>query len=176
MLTRSGLVKIVDFGIAKLLGVTGPTQTGTTLGTVAYMSPEQVACEGLDQQCDVWSLGAVFYELLTGRPPFDGDSEWAVMNAIRTQEPKTVSSLRSDSPDFVDALVARALAKKRSDRFESARAFAEAAQQCRDMLAPARRHGCDRRGDRRAREVEGGRGVALVASARRGRGRLALNP
>ena len=88
MLTRSGLVKIVDFGIAKLLGATGPTQTGTTLGTVAYMSPEQVACEGLDQQCDVWSLGAVFYELLTGRPPFDGDSEWAVMNAIRTQEPK----------------------------------------------------------------------------------------
>jgi eukaryotic-like serine/threonine-protein kinase len=59
MLTKNNLVKIVDFGIAKLLGATGPTQAGTTIGTVAYMSPEQVACESLDQQSDIWSLGAV---------------------------------------------------------------------------------------------------------------------
>ena len=64
MLTKNGLVKIVDFGIAKLLGVTGPTQTGTTLGTVSYMSPEQVAGENADQQSDVWALGAVLYEML----------------------------------------------------------------------------------------------------------------
>jgi eukaryotic-like serine/threonine-protein kinase len=137
MLTKSGLVKIVDFGIAKLLNVTGPTRTGTTLGTVAYMSPEQVACQALDQQSDVWSLGAVLYELLTGRPPFDGDSEWAVMNAISTQEPRAPSSLRPEVPDAVDALVARALAKKKSERFASASAFAEAAGQCRDALTTA---------------------------------------
>ncbi len=137
MLSKSGLVKIVDFGIAKLLNTTGPTRTGTTLGTVAYMSPEQVACQGLDQQSDVWSLGAVLYELLTGRPPFDGDSEWAVMNAICTQAPKAPSSLRPEVPDSVDALVARALAKQKSDRFASASAFAEAAKQCRDALTAA---------------------------------------
>jgi dienelactone hydrolase len=137
MLTKSGLVKIVDFGIAKLLNVTGPTRTGTALGTVAYMSPEQVACEGPDQQSDVWSLGAVLYELLTGRPPFDGDSEWAVMNAICTQEPKPPSSRRPDVPNSVDALVARALAKKKSDRFASANAFVEAANHCREALSAA---------------------------------------
>ena len=67
IVTKDGFVKIVDFGIAKLLGVTGPTQTGTTLGTVAYMSPEQVAGEDADQQSDVWELGAVLYEMLTGQ-------------------------------------------------------------------------------------------------------------
>jgi dienelactone hydrolase/type II secretory pathway pseudopilin PulG len=137
MLTKSGLVKIVDFGIAKMLNLTGPTRTGTTLGTMAYMSPEQVAGHGLDQQSDVWSLGAVLYELLTGRRPFDGDNEWAVMNAICSQEPKAPSSLRPEVPDSVDALVARALAKKKGDRFASASAFAEAAEQCRVPLTKA---------------------------------------
>src|SRR5688500_5027844 len=65
MLTRNALVKIVDFGIAKFLDVTGPTRAGTMIGTVAYMSPEQVACETVDAQSDVWALGAVLYELLT---------------------------------------------------------------------------------------------------------------
>jgi len=137
MLTKSGLVKIVDFGIAKMLNVTGPTRTGTSLGTVAYMSPEQVECQPLDQQTDVWSLGAVLYELLTGRPPFDGDSEWAVMNAICKQAAKAPSTLRPEVPDSVDALVTRALAKNKSDRFASASAFAEAAQQCRDARTSA---------------------------------------
>jgi serine/threonine protein kinase/formylglycine-generating enzyme required for sulfatase activity/dienelactone hydrolase len=137
MLTKNGLIKIVDFGIAKLLGATGPTQAGTALGTVAYMSPEQVMCEGLDQQSDVWSLGAVLYELLTAKPAFDGSSEWAVMNAIRVQEPKVPSSLRPEIPPSVDRLVARALAKDKAARFESATAFLDAAKHCRaELMAP----------------------------------------
>ena len=76
MLTKDGFVKIVDFGIAKLLGVTGPTQVGSTLGTVAYMSPEQVAGEDVDPRTDVWALGAVLYEMLTGQLPFKGENLW----------------------------------------------------------------------------------------------------
>ena len=70
IVTTDGLVKIVDFGIAKLLGQTGPTET---LGTVAYMAPEQLNGEDAGQQTDLWSLGAVLYEMLTGRAPFQGD-------------------------------------------------------------------------------------------------------
>ena len=135
MLTKNNLVKIVDFGIAKLLGATGPTQAGTTIGTVAYMSPEQVACESLDEQSDIWSLGAVLYELLTGQPPFDGQNEWAVMNAIRTQEPPPPSARRSGIPESIDRLVLKALAKNKAERFESATAFLSAAADCRSELA-----------------------------------------
>jgi eukaryotic-like serine/threonine-protein kinase len=135
MLTKNGLVKIVDFGIAKLLGATGPTQAGTALGTVAYMSPEQVACESLDQQTDVWSLGAVLYELLTGQAPFNGDNEWAVMSAIQTREPKSPSVLRPGIPPSIDRLVARTLARNKAERFESVTAFLQAAKTCRSELA-----------------------------------------
>jgi formylglycine-generating enzyme required for sulfatase activity/dienelactone hydrolase len=131
MLTKNGLVKIVDFGIAKLVGATGPTQAGTTIGTVAYMSPEQVECEPLDPRSDVWSLGAVLHELLTAKPPFHGDSEWAVMNAIRTLEPKPPSRTRPDLPPSIDRLVARALAKNKTERFQSATDFLEEAKACR---------------------------------------------
>jgi serine/threonine protein kinase/formylglycine-generating enzyme required for sulfatase activity/dienelactone hydrolase len=134
MLTKNGLVKIVDFGIAKLVGATGPTRAGTTIGTVAYMSPEQVECEPLDPQSDVWSLGAVLYELLVGQPPFNGDHEWAVMNAIRTLEAKPPSLHRANLPHSVDALVGRALAKHKADRFQSASEFLEAAKACRAEL------------------------------------------
>ena len=137
MLTKHTLVKIVDFGIAKLLGATGPTQAGTAMGTVAYMSPEQVACDTVDPQSDVWSLGAVLYELLTGQPPFNGDNEWAVMDAIRTQEPQPPSRRRPGIPSSIDELVARALTKSKKDRFESAAAFVEAAKTCRTELTPS---------------------------------------
>ena len=134
MLTKNKLVKIVDFGIAKLLDATGPTRAGTMIGTVAYMSPEQVACEAVDGQSDVWSLGAVLYELLTGQRPFPGDSQWVVMDAIRTQEPQPPSSRRPGIPPPIDALVTRALAKNKTDRFESAAAFVESAKACRAGL------------------------------------------
>jgi serine/threonine-protein kinase len=176
MLTRHGLVKIVDFGIAKSLGVTGPTRTGTTLGTLAYMSPEQVACEGVDQQSDVWSLGAVFYELLTGRPPFDGDHEFAVMNAILTRQPPAPSSLRPGVPPAIDELVARTLARNKADRLPSAAAFIEAATLCRaDLTESHAPHATATRAVVRPRSMVacgcgaagGSRGWRVVRDARR---------
>ena len=128
VLTKNGMVKIVDFGIAKLLGVTGPTQTGTTVGTVAYMAPEQIAGEVADQQCDVWPLGAVLYEMLTGQQAFRGENQWAVFEAIRERDPKPPSSLRADVPPHVQALVLRSLEKRQENRYPSASAFLDAAK------------------------------------------------
>ena len=128
MLTVDGYVKIVDFGIAKLLGVTGPTQTGTTLGTVSYMSPEQVSGDDADQQSDVWALGTVLYEMLTGQQPFKGENHWAVMNAIRQHEPEPPSAVRSEISPEVDQVVLRALAKAKDDRYPSVAEFLSAAR------------------------------------------------
>jgi dienelactone hydrolase/predicted Ser/Thr protein kinase len=125
MLTTDGLVKIVDFGIAKLMDHTGPTRTGTTLGTVAYMAPEQVKGGAADQRSDIWAAGVVLYEMLTGRSPFAGDHEIAVMNNIVTRAPSSVASLRPDVPAEIEHLVMRALAKLPNERYQSAAEFTQ---------------------------------------------------
>lgn len=131
MLTRRGLIKIVDFGVAKLLGVSGLTQTGSTLGTLSYMSPEQLDGSDVDARSDIWSLGAVFYEMLTGVPPFHAETQWALMSAIGTSDPKPPSSRRSGVPPEIDDLVMRCLMKERDRRFASSREFLEAASALR---------------------------------------------
>ncbi len=120
MITKDGFAKIVDFGIAKLLGVTGPTQAGSTMGTVSYMSPEQVAGEDADPRSDVWALGALLYEMLTGQVPFKGENQWAVMNGIANAAPAEPRSLRPEIPADVQTAVMRALEKERDKRTESA--------------------------------------------------------
>jgi tRNA A-37 threonylcarbamoyl transferase component Bud32 len=120
MVTNDGLVKIVDFGIAKLTGQTDMTRTGATLGTAAYMSPEQISGEAADQQSDIWALGAVLYEMLTGQRAFAGEHPISVVNAILNSEPRSVRTLRPDVSVALQQIVHRALARRRQDRYRSA--------------------------------------------------------
>ncbi len=119
MVTRDGVVKIVDFGLAKLAGKTRVTKTGTTVGTVAYMSPEQARGEAVDQRTDIWSLGVLLYEMLTGQLPFRSDYEQAVMYSILNEEPKPLSELRPDLPEVLQQLVSGALQKDPDKRPQS---------------------------------------------------------
>jgi dienelactone hydrolase len=136
MLTKHRLVKVVDFGVAKLLGVTGLTQTGSTLGTLAYMSPEQLDGAEVDQQSDIWSLGAVLYELLTGAPPFTAESQWAVMNAIGNHDPEPPSAVAKGISPELDRLVMRSLEKTKDKRFGSARELLRVATACNEASRP----------------------------------------
>jgi serine/threonine-protein kinase len=94
MLTKDGLVKILDFGLAKLAGATKITKTGSTVGTPRYMSPEQVEGKDTDPRSDIWSLGTILYEMLSGAPAFKGGHEAAVYYQILNQQPEPLRLLR----------------------------------------------------------------------------------
>jgi serine/threonine protein kinase len=100
-ITNDDVVKIVDFGLAKLAGQTKLTKTGSTVGTVAYMSPEQARGETVDHRTDIWSFGAVLYEMLTGRLPFKGDYEQAVIYSIINDEPQPIEALPAELTQIV---------------------------------------------------------------------------
>nr|MBA3889112.1 protein kinase [Gemmatimonadaceae bacterium] len=119
MLTADGVVKILDFGIAKLSGMS-VTQTVGVIGTLAYMSPEQAFGEAVDGRTDLWALGIVLHEMLTGGRPFRGPGQQAVLFSILTQELEPVAAVRPDVPPELDAVLRRALAKKPADRFATA--------------------------------------------------------
>jgi serine/threonine-protein kinase len=119
MVAEGDRVKIMDFGLAKLKGASLLTKQGTTLGTVAYMSPEQARGESVDHRTDIWSFGVVFYEMLTGRHPFPGEFEQAVIYNILNGEPEPLSALRSGLPMELERIVSKCLSKEPSDRYQN---------------------------------------------------------
>jgi len=116
---RNGSAKVVDFGIAKAANSSGATRTGTLKGKVAYMPPEQLRGEPLDRRTDVFALGVVLYELLSGRRPWEGDSEVALIGQIMMQDPAPLAELRPDVPAELVAIVEKMLAKDRAARYQS---------------------------------------------------------
>jgi serine/threonine-protein kinase len=116
-------VKLVDFGLAKLAGGALVTRTGVAVGTPAYMSPEQAEGLPLDHRTDVWSLGAVLYEMLAGLRAFSGDSDHAVMYSVIHNQPTSLGEVRPELPDEVVAVVEKCLAKNPDRRYPSARAL-----------------------------------------------------
>jgi serine/threonine protein kinase len=117
LVSRQGAVKVVDFGIAKAAGQSHKTQSGVIKGKLAYMPPEQVRAKNLDRRVDVYALGVVFYELLTGRKPFDTNTDASLMQAILFEEMIPASQRRADLPRAVHTILERALAKDREQRY-----------------------------------------------------------
>ncbi|MFF9285521.1 protein kinase domain-containing protein [Streptomyces griseosporeus] len=122
MMTKRGVVKVMDFGIARAMqsGVTSMTQTGMVVGTPQYLSPEQALGRGVDARSDLYSVGIMLFQLVTGRLPFDADSPLAIAYAHVQEEPPVPSSINRSLPPAVDALVARALKKNPNERFPTA--------------------------------------------------------
>ena len=121
LVTDSGCVKIMDFGVAKLAGASQLTRPGTTIGTIAYMSPEQIQATEVDRQTDLWSFGVLLYEMITGTLPFKGEFEAAIIYEILNREPEALQTFRSDIPSHLVSLVSQMLQKDPRKRIASAK-------------------------------------------------------
>ena len=125
MITNTGGVKVTDFGIARMAGSGHLTRTGLMVGTLRYMAPEQIQGEEADARSDIYSLGGVLYQMLTGRPAFEGKSDYAILKAQIEEMPAPPSTAAPGPgiPEWLDRAVLRALAKKPADRFQSVEAM-----------------------------------------------------
>ncbi|MCL8011042.1 protein kinase [Streptomyces sp. AS02] len=138
MVNKRGVVKVMDFGIARAMqsGVTSMTQTGMVVGTPQYLSPEQALGRAVDARSDLYSVGIMLFQLVTGRLPFDADSPLAIAYAHVQEEPVAPSSINRALPPAVDALVARALKKNPNERFPSAESMREESLRVAASLQP----------------------------------------
>ena len=125
LLNTEGEAKITDFGIARVLGERRMTQTGKLIGTLEYMSPEQVQGQEQDARSDIYSLGILLYEMLTGRVPFSSTSDFEIMKSHIEVSPPSVREIVRELPEEVERALQKALAKKPEDRFQNVREFRE---------------------------------------------------
>jgi eukaryotic-like serine/threonine-protein kinase len=136
LITPQGRAKIADFGIARMRSQETQTQTGVILGSPKYLSPEQVVGKRADHRSDVFSLGVILYQCLTGNTPFNGDGVSALMYQITNHNPAPPSTLNPQVPVMLDYIVAKALAKSVDERYQSSADFAADLRECRKTLEP----------------------------------------
>jgi len=139
MVTTKNQVKILDFGLAKLRGASVVTKTGTTVGTMGYMSPEQLRGEAVDHRTDLWAVGVVLYEMIGGRRPFQGDYDEVVSYQIINQQPEPLTAIRTGVPMELERIVNKLLTKNASGRYQSTTDLLvdlRALKQTSDLLVP----------------------------------------
>src|SRR5262249_35854972 len=129
MVTPQGIVKLMDFGIARSGGDSTLTSTGTTLGSLGYMSPEQVKGQGTDARSDLYSVGISLYEMVTGQRPFRAASDFAIMAPPLTQPPRPPIEIQPNLPAPLNEIILVAIAKDPAGRFQTADAFRNALTQ-----------------------------------------------
>ena len=162
MVTPEGRIKVMDFGLAKIAGSKTITKLTTTMGTIAYMSPEQAKGAGVDFRTDIWSLGAVLYEMICGELPFKGDYEQAVIYSILNEEAEKMSALR-DVPPQLDQIVCKALSKEKGERFASAQELVNELSLFEKKLTPIKRD---------QQKVDGGAKLGKITSLKKNEGYL----
>jgi len=124
-ITKEGVVKILDFGLAKKIDQTQFTRRDLKFGTTNYMSPEQIKGEKVDHRTDIWSLGVLLYEMLTGQPPFHADYDQTIVYLILNQNPEDVENYRKDVPERMLNILKMTIARNKNDRYEDLAAMLE---------------------------------------------------